>query len=164
MTISSSVKTLWFLTLAVISVSESNVLIKMMWIECAKFRYWHEAHNDTNWVSKIGFTPQRLVAFVVQKAASDKDKVHKRTHTPSERTHTHTRAHLLHTHTSWVQVLQVLTLLIVFDTTEVHRTCTLEIIHWLQVSVRGFLSVVNWISHGYTKPCNTWRYEREFII
>lgn len=89
MTISSTIKTLWFLTLAVISVSENNVLIKMMWIVRAKYRYWHEAHNDTNWVSKIGFTPQRLVAFVVQRAASDKDKVHKHAHTLCMHTHTH---------------------------------------------------------------------------
>lgn len=74
-----------------ISVSESNILIIMMQIECAKWRDWHKAHNDTYWVLKIGFTPQRLVPFVVQRAVSDSadiewwDKVH--TYTPSAHTH-----------------------------------------------------------------------------
>ena len=152
----SAVKTLWFLTLAVISVSESNVLIKMMWIERAKYRYWHEAHNDTNWVLKIGFTPQRLVPFVVQRPASDKDKVHARTHT-----NTHTpppRSHKLSASFTGFDT---------FDCVRHHRS-TQDMYAGNYPLITGFcprfLSVVNWISRGFTKPCNTWGYEREFII
>lgn len=42
-----------------------------MQMKCAKWIYWHKAHNDTYWVLKIGFTTQWLVPFVVQRALSD---------------------------------------------------------------------------------------------
>lgn len=73
--------------------------------------------HDTYWVLQIEFTPQRLLPFVVQRTVSNSARADS------------------HIHTSWEEVLQVLTLLIAFDTPEVHRICTVEITHWLQSPV-----------------------------